>query len=248
MKRVLVYDLPTRVFHWLFALFFVIAFVVSKRFDDDQPRFSHHMIAGLVLLALVVFRTVWGFAGSKYARFSTFVLNPTELVSYFRGILTGDRRRWPGHNPASSWVAVIMLSLVVALAVTGYLMTRDRAFKDLKDIHETLANIFLAAVILHIAGVIVHTLRHKDAIWKSIITGYKTDVAQPSPPIRLYPAVGVLLLAVTFGFVGYAARNFNDETRELSIIGIPLHLDKAGHADKKHKGHEKRFNNNDLDD
>lgn len=248
MKRALIYDLPTRVFHWLFVLFFVVAFVVSKRIDDDQPRFSHHMIAGMVLLGLVGFRIVWGLVGSQYARFRSFELKPADLLRYFKGVVSGQEGTWPGHNPASSWTAVIMMFLAIALGLTGFLMTRDRAFKDLKDIHELLANVFFAVAVVHVAGVALHSLRHRDAIWKSIITGYKLNVPAPAPSIRTFPAVAVAVLVVAFGFAGYAATNFNSDTRELAVMGVSLHLEKAGHGDKKHNSGEVPSGGGDHDD
>lgn len=72
MKTKRVYDYPTRVFHWLFALLFVIAFTIGTTVDDDSALFLFHMLAGLVLCALVLFRVIWGFVGTKHARFSGF--------------------------------------------------------------------------------------------------------------------------------------------------------------------------------
>ena len=105
MRQHLVYDLPTRIFHWLFAGLFLTAFVIAKTIDDESAIYSWHMLAGLTLSFVVVLRILWGFFGTQHARFSGFALNPMDLLSYFKGILTGEKRRWAGHNPASSWAA-----------------------------------------------------------------------------------------------------------------------------------------------
>ena len=106
MRQILVYDLPTRLFHWLFAGFFITAFAVANLVDDDSTRFSLHMLAGLGMVFVVVLRLVWSAVGTRHARLGDLVLSPGQLVAYFRGLFSGDARRWAGHNPASSWAAV----------------------------------------------------------------------------------------------------------------------------------------------
>ena len=92
MKRQLVYDLPTRLFHWLFAGLFLTAFVIAKTIDDDSSWFSFHSLAGLTLGFLVILRIVWGIFGTQHARFSNFALNPKDLLAYFKGILSGEKK------------------------------------------------------------------------------------------------------------------------------------------------------------
>ena len=162
MKKQLIYDLPTRVLHWLFAGLFLSAFCISNIFDDESPIFSYHMLIGLILVFVVVLRLIWGLFGTKYARFSGFSLNPIELLRYFQGILTGSKKRWSGHNPATSWAAIIMILLASGLGITGFLMTSGTNRDSIKDIHELLANGFIIIVIFHIAGIIIHSIRHQE--------------------------------------------------------------------------------------
>jgi cytochrome b len=98
MRNQLIYDIPTRFFHWLFAGLFVVAFLIAKTVDDESSVFSYHMLAGLVLSFTVILRLAWGFVGTKHARFTSLALHPKDLVAYFTGILSGDKRKWAGHN------------------------------------------------------------------------------------------------------------------------------------------------------
>ncbi len=123
MKSSLVYDLPTRLFHWIFSALFIISFTIGKFVDDESLLFSYHMISGLLLGSLVILRIIWGMAGTKHARFSGFALNPIDLRNYLVGIVSGSKKRWAGHNPASSWAALSMLIFALGLVTTGFLMT-----------------------------------------------------------------------------------------------------------------------------
>jgi cytochrome b len=163
MRNQKVYDLPVRVFHWVFAGLFATAFIVAKTVDDESYVFSYHMMAGMLLTSTVVMRIVWGFWGTRHSRFAAFALNPKDLFSYFKGILSGDKRKWAGHNPASSWAALAMFALVLALGTTGYLMASGGE-ETFEDVHEVFAVAFLVIAAGHVAGVALHTFRHRDAI------------------------------------------------------------------------------------
>lgn len=167
-----VYDSPTRVFHWVFAALFIFAYLVAKTLDSESPQFSYHMLAGLMLGFVVLLRLVWGIVGTKYARFSSFSLRPMDCFSYFMGILKGDKRRWTGHNPASSWATIVMLGIALGLAGTGYLMATG-AKETFEDVHELFANAFLVVVLVHVAGVFLHGLKHEDGIAFSMTDGKK---------------------------------------------------------------------------
>ncbi len=117
-----IYDLPTRVFHWTFAGLFVAAYTIGSTVDDASPRFVLHMLAGGLLAAAVLLRLVWGVAGTRHARLSDFSLSPAALVGYLRGVLSGQARTWAGHDPASSWAALVMMGLGLGMAATGLAM------------------------------------------------------------------------------------------------------------------------------
>jgi cytochrome b len=223
MRTTLIYDLPTRLFHWLFAGFFLLSFIIAKTVDDESLIFSFHMLSGLMLGGLVIWRMIWGFIGSKHAQFSGFPLRPTELKDYFLGMISGSKKRWSGHNPASSWAAIAMLFLALGLSITGYLMSTGQK-ETFEDIHELMANSFIIIVVLHVAGVILHTIRHQDAIALSMMDGKKEipESASAIPSSRGLAAVFLLVLVVTSGFSLY--KNFDSQNRTLNIFGQTLQL------------------------
>jgi len=224
MKRLSVYDLPTRVFHWLFAGLFLTAFVIAKTIDDDSGVFPFHMLAGMTLSFLVTLRVIWGLVGTKHARFSGFALNPKDLIAYLKGVVSGDKRRWAGHNPASSWAAITMMALAIGLGITGYLMTSGSDKDTFKEVHEILANGFIIVVIFHIAGIAVHTLRHKEMIGLSMVDGKKADVRVEDIIPSSKTAIGIFLLALVAGFAINLFNHYDSQTRTLKIFGSTLML------------------------
>ena len=220
MDRQLVYDIPTRMFHWFFAGFFVLAYLLGKTVDDESPRFSYHMLAGLLLTFVVLLRLIWGFAGTRYSRFASFALHPRDLVTYFTTLFSGEKRKWAGHNPASSWATILMFGLALGLGGTGYLMASGHK-EAFEDIHELLANGFLVVVLLHIAGVVLHAMRHQDPILTTMIHGEKTGISVPLPvkPRRLAGVVFLILVAL-FGI--YLRNGFDSDRGTLTLLGTTL--------------------------
>lgn len=223
MRNQLVYDLPTRFFHWLFVGMFIVAFFIGKTVDDESPVFTYHMLIGLVMSFAVVLRIIWGFFGTKYAKFSSFLLNPVSLFNYFSGMLTGKSMRSLGHNPASSWAALVMMALGAGLGVTGYLMTTGNK-ETFEDLHEILANTFLIVAIMHIAGIIIHTIKHKEAIGLSMVDGKKQAVEGETMISSSRPAVGVIFLILVAIYSFNLYRNFNPQNGTLGFLGTTLQL------------------------
>ena len=224
MNRQLVYDLPTRIFHWLFASLFLTSFAIAKILEDDSPWFNYHSLAGLTLGFLVLLRIGWGIVGSRHARFSGFALRPTDLVSYFKGILVGNKARWAGHNPATSWAALTMMSMALGLAVTGYLMTSGPDKETYEDVHELLANGFIVIVILHLAGIVLHTLRHKEMIGLSMLDGGKNNVPADQVIPSARSAAGIVLLGLVVVFGLHLFRNYDSQNGTLQFFGTTLNL------------------------
>jgi cytochrome b len=233
MKKALVYDLPTRLFHGSFALLFLGAILIAKTVDDDSPLYSYHMLLGLVLALTVVLRIIWGFVGSRYARFSAFALKPADLVRYFRSLLSSNPRRWFGHNPASSWAALLMMGLVLGLATTGFLMTSGIGDKEVfEEVHELFANTLIVVVISHVAGVVLHMLRHRDQIGLSMIHGYKDPVEGGLAITRTHRGAALLFLVILGGFVFHLSQNYDSKTQSLNLFGNTLQLGESESNDK----------------
>ncbi|MCB0411231.1 MAG: cytochrome b/b6 domain-containing protein [Bdellovibrionales bacterium] len=223
MRSSLIYDGPTRVFHWLFASLFLFSFTIAKTVDDESAVFTYHMLSGLLLGGLVFWRLAWGVLGSKYARFSEFSLKPRELKDYFAGILSNSKKRWAGHNPASSWAALAMFAFALGLATTGYLMTTGNK-ETYEDLHEFLANGFVITACLHVAGVIFHSLRHQDAIALSMVDGKKVAFKDMESITSPRPFAGLFLVVLILSASLFLYKKFDTENGTLQVFGQTLQL------------------------
>lgn len=211
-SRLLIWDLPTRVFHWLLALAFVIAFITS---DDSRYLFAH-VYGGYLFGFLLVFRFVWGAVGSRYARFRSFAYDWPSVTAYLKGLVSGQAARHIGHNPAGSWAIFLMLLLGLTLVVSGLVVLGGEerhgplngliSFKigsALKDVHELLAWMMLAVVGLHLCGVLVESVFHKENLVWSMITGRK-DAEAGTPGVHGFHLLGLTMLcAGVVSAVGY---------------------------------------------
>lgn len=245
MRQHLVYDLPTRLFHWLFATLFLTAFTIAKTVDDDSFWFNYHSLAGLTLGFLLLLRILWGAFGTKHARFSGFALNPRDLIGYFKEILSGKKRRWAGHNPASSWAGMTMMVLGLGLALTGYLMTSGSNKETLEDVHELFANGFIIVVVLHIAGILLHTIRYQEMIGLSMVDGKKPNVPLEQTIRSSKSGVGILMVGLVAAFGLYLCQNYDSRNQSLLFFGTYLHLGES--EDFKNRGNKSEFNKNKND-
>jgi cytochrome b len=231
MRSKLVYDWPTRIFHWSFAIGFLLAFAIAKTQDEDSFRFPIHMLIGLGWSSLILFRILWGFLGSKHARFSGLSLRIPDLISYFKSFVGGPFRDPAGHNPASSWVVVLMLFLGSGLVLSGLLMINGQAGEIAEEIHEWCGNGFLILAGTHVAGVLIHLLRKKDGIAFSMLDGKKVQdtLGDGIPDAR--PVSGVLLAVSLIGLATGVYRSYDSPTRTLKIAGFTLVLGEAEERD-----------------
>lgn len=222
-RNKLVYDLPMRIFHWLFAGYFIFAFTIAKTADSESITFSYHMLAGITVGFLVILRLIWGVIGSKHSRFKSFPLQPKELFTYLSDVRSGKEKLWSGHNPASSWAAIIMMLFALSLVGTGILM--GTGFKeDFEDIHEIFAYGFLITALSHIAGVVIHSLRHKDNIALSMIDGKKLQAQEGDVIPHSNRMAGLLFLGAVFLFVIFLAKNFDTNRKILNVFGTQIEL------------------------
>jgi cytochrome b len=219
----LVYDLPVRLFHWSFSTAFAAAFLLAKTLDDENPLFPYHMLLGLLMSSMVILRIIWGFVGPKHARFSEMPLRPMELINYFKGIISGSKKKWSGHNPASSWAMVLMIVLTLGLGISGLQQVTGGA-EIFEEIHELLAHGLLAVVLMHIAGIGLHLFRHRDRIFLSMLNGKKMDVSEVEsiPSARPLTALVFLLLISTLTFA--LVKNYDSEKKTLNLLGKTLTL------------------------
>jgi len=242
MRKISVYDLPVRLFHWLFALLFIAAFAIVKLVDDESPLFSYHMLAGLTIAFLLVLRLIWGFIGTTYARFSSFKLNPIELIQYFKDTVVTKTKAYLGHNPASSYAAVIMFACAIGLAISGILMATGGENDSLEEVHELLANIFLISVIIHLVGIVFHHVKHRDSLWSSMLDGKKKS-SSDTPGIASTRPVAVLLFVILLvSWLGYLIPNYDSSTQTLNLLGTELRLGEAEHeSGSSYEDHDEEY-------
>lgn len=196
LKRILVWDIPTRVFHWALALSFAGAFLTA---ETEHYR-DVHVALGYLMLGLIVFRLVWGFAGTRYARFASFVFKPAQVVDYLRSLFRRQPQHFVGHNPAGGLAIFLLLALGLTTAVSGVLLYREIWGEAFEELHEGAANFMLAVVMIHIAGVAVGSMLHRENLVRSMLTGYKNATPEAGI-VRSYAWLGVIMLATIITFL-----------------------------------------------
>ncbi|MBS1228301.1 MAG: Cytochrome bacterial [Proteobacteria bacterium] len=177
-KRIKLWDLPTRLFHWLLVLCVSAALITG---NIGGAAIEWHGRIGLAIVGLVVFRIVWGLIGSSHARFASFLPTPASIAAYLRGQWQGI-----GHNPLGALSVIGLLALVALQLCTGLFGNDDIAFrgplydlitKDLSDrltaIHELTSNALIALIVLHLAAIAFYAHVKKDNLVKPMITGWK---------------------------------------------------------------------------
>jgi cytochrome b len=197
--RILVWDAPTRIFHWLLAASFTGAYLTSEseRFRDI------HLVLGYTLLGLIGFRLVWGLIGTRYARFRSFAFGPGQVMAYFRSLVAFAPKHYVGHNPVGSWAIYLILGLGLLCGITGYASEADIGGELLKEAHESIAAGMLAVVVVHVCGVIVSSLLHRENLIRSMISGYKSGLVAQGIRRAWWP-VAIAIVAVVVGFWGGA--------------------------------------------
>ena len=168
--KVLVWDVPTRAFHWLLALSFVGAFLTA---ESERYRDLHVML-GYTVVGLVAFRLLWGLIGTRYARFGSFVYGPRRVLTYLKTLFTRSPQHYLGHNPAGSWAIYALLGSSLLAGASGYATYNDIGGHWMEDLHEGLANALLGVVFIHIAGVLVSSVLHRENLVRAMLTGYKS--------------------------------------------------------------------------
>ena len=194
-----VWDLPVRIFHWSLAASFAGAYALS---ESERLR-NVHVTLGYTVLGLIAFRIFWGLVGSRYARFSSFLYGPAAALRYLRDALSGRPGQYAGHNPAGSWAVYAILLLGTATGMSGYLNFNDIGGEGMEEIHGALANAWLIVVGVHVCGVVLSSIAHRENLVKAMLTGYKQGAGSASIPGSA-PAVGMAMAAAVLGFWGWS--------------------------------------------
>lgn len=196
-QRILVWDVPTRVFHWLLALSFGGAFMTAEleRYRDI------HVMLGYTLLGLIAFRLLWGFFGTRYARFHSLLFTPGEAIAYLLLLVKGKPTHYVGHNPAGSISIWLLLALGTASGATGVPAYQDIGGDALVEAHDVVSYVMLAIVPVHIFGVVVSSVLHRENLVRAMVTGFK--FAGTGAGIgHAYTRLGIMMLVAVLAFWG----------------------------------------------
>ncbi len=181
--RIKVWDPLIRIFHWVL----VVAFFIAYFTEDDF--ITLHIYAGYTIVGLVFIRIIWGFIGTRYARFSNFITPPRIAWQYIKDTLKLRAKRYLGHNPAGGIMVILLLGSLLISAVTGIALygaaeragplggwlgnTGELGEDALEEVHEFFANFTVLLIVIHVLGVLIESLLHRENLVKAMFTGNK---------------------------------------------------------------------------
>lgn len=168
-RTVRVWDPLVRVLHWGLVAAFLAAWATADAWDRA------HELLGYTIVGIVAVRVVWGFVGSRHARFADFVRGPTAVAGYLGAMAGGRAPRYIGHNPAGGAMIVAMLALLIVISASGVMLTTATFWEVewVEELHEGAVNVMLALVVLHVAGVVLASVEQGESLVRAMITGRK---------------------------------------------------------------------------
>lgn len=182
-KKVKVWDLFVRFFHWVLVLLVAMAYFTQDDFLD------FHVLAGLLILGLIFFRILWGFIGTPHARFSDFVFHPRAVFGYLKDLVTLKAKRYIGHGPAGGAMVVALLLGLLATTLSGLALLGGQEYqgplaglmsglggfwsKAVEEVHEFFAGLILFLASVHVMGVLFSSWAHHENLIKAMFTGKK---------------------------------------------------------------------------
>ncbi|MET0534455.1 MAG: cytochrome b/b6 domain-containing protein [Steroidobacter sp.] len=200
-----VWDWPVRLTHWLFVFCIAVSW-----WSAEQRAMDWHRYSGYVLLGLLIFRIYWGFAGSSSARFSTFLRGPRDVIAYLRS--ASDEPRAAGHNPLGGWSVAAMLILMVTQVGLGLFVSdvdglesgplshlvSFETSRTLADRHETIFNLILVLIAVHVAAILFYLLARRDNLVVAMLTGKRRKLGMTSmTPVPAWRVIPGIVLAVS---------------------------------------------------
>ena len=207
-----VWDAPTRLFHWALVILLGISWLTESR-----GWMRVHMLSGYSIIALLLFRVAWGFAGSQTARFSHFIRGPRAALRHLAHLLRREPDTEIGHNAAGGWMVLVMLALLVVQVATGLCANDDantegplfnyvgKEWSDwLSHIHAVNFMLIQIAVALHVVAILIYLGLARHDLVRPMITGWKLLPDVLSPPRFVSPVRAVVLFAIAVGLVGVA--------------------------------------------
>lgn len=213
----LIWDLPVRIFHWLLVILIGWTWYAVEINDDLET----HMLLGYCILTLVVFRIAWGFIGTRYARFGSFIFPLRHILSSGKAFFNRQYGNYAGHNPLGG-LSVLMLLLLLALQTTTGLFANDEEYyfgplsdnvsahtaTFLTEIHHANFNILLGFIILHVVSVLFYLVYKKENLLLPMLTGRKKDPLNVYEPISGSRLLIAIILATICASLVYCLVNF----------------------------------------
>lgn len=210
MYSIQVWDIPTRLFHWILVGLVIFSFITGK---IGIGAMRYHEWSGFAILVLVVFRLVWGFIGGQQSRFTRFVKGPAAVMRYAASLLRMESKPHIGHNPLGGWSILAMLISLLIQVGTGlfanddiltegplYALVSKQTSDWLTGVHHLNQNVLLVLVLIHIAAVLFYLVARRENLIKPMLTGDKLWEKRIEPS-RGSPALAI----VVAGLVAAAA-------------------------------------------
>lgn len=218
MKKItLIWDLPTRLFHWCLVLAIFYSWLSIEVLENMQ----HHFYSGYVVLTLLLFRLVWGVVGSEYSRFKSFIFSPSVLISYIKNMLSKSSKRYLGHNPLGGISVIVMICTLLAQSILGLFSSDDYFFGPLSglissellarlsELHSLNSNVVFAVIGLHVLAILYYKIVKREPLTSAMLSGNKevneVDAAtEPKVASRLLALAVIILCAALVYYLATA--------------------------------------------
>ena len=203
-----IWDLPLRIFHWLLVLC-VVTSVTSAKLGLT----AIHERSGLAVMALILFRILWGFSGSQTVRFSSFLKSPLYVWYSLRKLMLKQTDDLSGHSALGGYATIVLLTICIVMAVSGSFSTDDILYEGpfarfapdyiqlASSVHHMTENALYAVIVLHLLALFVYFCRLKKNLVPAMITGSRPKAVGPSGSITMSHTVfGLFLMTGLIGF------------------------------------------------
>ncbi|NBU24412.1 MAG: cytochrome B [Gammaproteobacteria bacterium] len=201
-----VWDLPVRLMHWGLVLA-VLGSWLTRKLEGDW--FAWHIRCGYAVLLIAATRIVWGFVGTRHARFSDFVRGPSAILRYLRDGTDAAGQRIVGHNPLGALMVLAMLAMLLAQATLG-LFANDQVFSTgplygyvsaatsdrLTSLHKQLFDVIVAAIVVHVVAAVFYLLVRRENLILPMVTGRKPGESLPPGATDIGPSRTLLAAAI----------------------------------------------------
>lgn len=214
--RILVWDLPLRLFHWVLAASFAGAYLSA---ESERLR-DLHLLCGQTFAGAIAFRVVWGFVGTRHARFASLRFGPAAIARWARSLLAGRPERHAGHGPIAVVMIPLLLGLGLVVAGSGWASHLDLGGEWLEELHEGAAIAMLVVVAAHVLGVFAIGLAQRENLVLPLVTGRKRGAGADAGIRGSRPLVALLLLAAmaALWIPGLAARERRIAARATHVV------------------------------